>query len=78
MTAAQNISQEFSLGPHGKIAREAHVILEQCWKQLKKIDHLTLWKFFDGNKTLGKEGVFQKSYHYWNPVTELCQASALS
>lgn len=79
--ATQGIQSEFLLNTHGKIAREAHSLLDQTWRLLKKIADANFWKVLDKNilfppaSSFGKEGVFQKSYHYWNP---LCQELASS
>ena len=78
----EGFADEFSLNTYGKIAREAHQILDLSWKFLKELQHLTLWKAFEENaivpksegKKAGGEAVFQKSFHYLNPVTNLCQA----
>ena len=76
MKETLEVNQEFFLNEHGKIARNAHTLLDETWKLLKKIEHLTLWKFLEGDKKgLGEEEIFQKSHHYWNPVEELCRAS---
>lgn len=85
------LAQELFIQTHGKISREAHSLLEQTWRLLKEISHLNLWNALEKNVLtpsfnkgveLGKEGIFQKSYHYWNPVVELleerCQESASS
>lgn len=83
----EGISRDFSLNTYGRIGRQAHQILEQTFKILKQMEQQTLWKVFDedflktkmtGGKNLGQEGVFQKSYHYFNPVVSLCQGSASS
>lgn len=83
----EGIGRDLSLNTYGRIGRQAHQILEQTYKILKQMEHQTLWKVFDddflktkvsGAKNLGQEGVFQKSYHYFNPVVNLCQGSASS
>lgn len=83
----EGIGRDLSMNTYGRIGRQAHQILEQTYKILKQMEHQTLWKVFDddflktkaaGAKNLGQEGVFQKSYHYFNPVVSLCQGSASS
>lgn len=83
----EGIARDLSLNTYGRIGRQAHQILEQTYKILKQMELQTLWKVFDedflktkipGGKNLGQEGVFQKSYHYFNPVVSLCQGSASS
>ena len=82
LNETEGFADEFSLNTYGKIAREAHQILDLSWKFLKELQHLTLWKAFEENaivpksegKKAGGEAVFQKSFHYLNPVTNLCQA----
>ncbi|OGQ04294.1 MAG: hypothetical protein A2712_07535 [Deltaproteobacteria bacterium RIFCSPHIGHO2_01_FULL_43_49] len=78
----EGLGDEVSFNTHGKIAREAHFILDQTWKFLKQIQQKTLWKAFEEGLltmtpspvvNLGEEGVFQKSYHYLNPVWELLE-----
>lgn len=76
MEQMDGISQEFSLSSYGAIAREANLVVEQTFKLLKKMEHLTLWKSLEQDLLVSKEhpkavegeGVFQKSYHYWNPI----------
>lgn len=74
------LQSEFSMNIHGRIAREAHSFLEQTWRLLRNVSQLNLWKALEKNifstegekgNALGKEGVFQKSYHYWNPLTDV-------
>lgn len=68
------VPNEFELNTHGKVSREAHQLLDQTWRFLKKTHQDGVWKTWPGEGP-GKEGVFQKSYHYWNP---LCQELASS
>lgn len=83
LTETTSFADEFSLNTYGKIAREAQQILDQTWKFLKQLQQLTLWKSFEEDrwfpkkegKKVGGEMVFQKSFHYLNPVLSLCQAS---
>ncbi len=78
-----SFADEFSLNIYGKIAREAQQILDQTWRLLKQLQQLTLWKSFEEDrlfpkregKKAGGETVFQKSFHYLNPVLSLCQVS---
>ncbi|MDO8527644.1 MAG: lysine 5,6-aminomutase subunit alpha [Deltaproteobacteria bacterium] len=74
------IHEEIALNTHGKIGREAHLLLDQTWKCLKEIQHKTLWKVFETDMLTkdipslqgpGLEGIFQKSFHYWNPVASM-------
>lgn len=82
--SGEDLSRELSMNTYGRIGRQAHQVLEQTWKLLKQMESMTLWKALESNflkirsngaKNLGGEGVFQKSYHYWNPV---CQESVSS
>lgn len=77
LKSGEDLSRELSMNTYGRIGRQAHQILEQTWKLLKQLEHLTLWKGLEndflkirsnGANNAGGEGVFQKSYHYYNPV----------
>ncbi|MDP2600273.1 MAG: hypothetical protein Q8P84_06010, partial [Deltaproteobacteria bacterium] len=75
LNETEGFADEFSLNTYGKIAREAHQILDQSWKYLKELQHLTLWKAFEQEgKKAGGEAVFQKSFHYLNPVAVILSA----
>ncbi|MDO8493815.1 MAG: lysine 5,6-aminomutase subunit alpha [Deltaproteobacteria bacterium] len=75
----KDLGGEISFNTYGRIARSANALLDQTWKFLKKVQHQTLWTVLEegglvtekpAKKGDGEEGVFQKSYHYWNPVEE--------
>lgn len=76
----EGYGQEFVLNNYGKIARIAHALLERTLKTLGKVEHLTLWGAFEkdvfgiqkkAKNPAGGDGIFQKSYHYWNPLSEM-------
>lgn len=63
-------AQEFQLNTHGVVARQAQHLLDQTWRQLKRVQTMQLWEFLEGGEA-GRDGVFQKSYHYWNPLWQV-------
>lgn len=64
------VSQEFQLDTLGRAARQAQHLLDLTWKVLQKIQGMQLWEFLEGGAE-GRDGVFQKSYHYWNPLWQV-------
>lgn len=89
MLTMQSLQDEIEFNTHGKVARLAHSELEATHRLLKHIHHITLWKAIEEDKldpemtgvpNGGIDGVFQKSFHYYNPVMDLlvkkqCQES---
>lgn len=76
----KTLGEEIQLNPHGKIARRAHVILENTFKTLNKIEQIGLFEavpkgLLGSEPTKGKDvglgGVFQKERDYFNPLDEL-------
>lgn len=73
----EGLGDALVINTHGRIGREAHLILDQTWKHLRHMHHATLWKSLEeamsapAAPAAGGEGVFQKSFHYWNPAANL-------
>ncbi|OGQ47024.1 MAG: hypothetical protein A3H42_04190 [Deltaproteobacteria bacterium RIFCSPLOWO2_02_FULL_46_8] len=75
----EGLSDALVVNTHGRIGREAHLLLDQTWKTLRHMHQATLWKALEdmalapATQAVGGEGVFQKSFHYWNPVSKLLE-----
>lgn len=76
-SVAEDLASEINFASHGKIARQAHSSLDNAWKLLKRLEQVGLWQALEegllGPKpqaSHGADDIFQKSYHYWNPVME--------
>ena len=67
------LGDELTFNTHGKLGREAHLLVDQVWKLLHQMQQATLWKSFE-EKRAGREGIFQKSFHYWNPISVILSA----
>lgn len=80
--ATQNmrtLGDEIQFNPNGKIARRAHIIIENTLKSLLKLEHTGLWEVLakgqlgakaEHEKEIGLDGVFQKERNYYNPLEE--------
>ncbi len=76
----KTIGDEIFFNPNGKISRRAHVIIENTFKTLIKIEQLGMWdaiykgqfgKVMNKDNEVGLDGLFQKERNYFNPVEEL-------
>jgi beta-lysine 5,6-aminomutase alpha subunit len=77
---AENIGEEITFNPNGKIVRRARTVLDNALKFLTRVKNKGLMKSISSglfadvkreeNAGKGLDGVFQKSQKYWNPLEE--------
>lgn len=81
----RTLGDEIQFNPNGKIARRAHIIIENALKSLVKLEHTGLWEALskgqlgmktEHEKEIGLDGVFQKERNYYNPVEEMLKTGA--
>lgn len=79
----KSLGNEIQFNPNGKIARRAHVILENTFKTLQKLEQtgfinaISQGLMFGIKKNekegAGLDGVFQKDRSYFNPIEDLLE-----